>query len=119
MLSPFGILYNPVSIYDALHWICGEKNFEEDHLFEHQGLWHSFFHHGSFSGEKKADVLKNILSSIDRSRQFLNHADLFICTLGTAYVFERKDNETVVANCHKLPNSDFNRRKLSHTEILN
>ena len=40
-------------------------------------------------------------------------------TFGTAYVYEQKETGRVVSNCHKLPESNFNRRLLSVDEIVN
>lgn len=40
-------------------------------------------------------------------------------TFGTAYVYEQKETRQVVSNCHKLPESCFNRRILSVDEIVN
>ena len=40
-----------------------------------------------------------------------------ILTLGTAHVFEYKKTGKIVANCHKIPGSEFERRRLSIDEI--
>ena len=37
-------------------------------------------------------------------------------TFGTAYVYEQKKTGKVVANCHKLPEKDFVRRRLETDE---
>ncbi len=39
-------------------------------------------------------------------------------TFGTAYVYEQKETGKVVANCHKLPENNFNRRLLLADEIV-
>ena len=40
-----------------------------------------------------------------------------IITLGTAFVYEHAENGRIVNNCHKIPQSNFNRRLLSIDEI--
>lgn len=39
-------------------------------------------------------------------------------TFGTAYVYEQKETGKVVANCHKLPEKNFIRRRLEIDEIV-
>ena len=46
VMNPMGILYNPISIFSALERIVEGREFTEDELFCHNGLWTSFMHHG-------------------------------------------------------------------------
>ena len=39
-------------------------------------------------------------------------------TFGTAYVYEQKETGKIVANCHKLPEKNFIRRRLEIDEIV-
>ncbi len=48
--NPNGILYDPISITDALFSYIENKPFDEENLFELNGLWHSWKHHSVFSG---------------------------------------------------------------------
>ena len=41
-----------------------------------------------------------------------------LITLGTAHVFIHKKTDKIVANCHKLPGGDFERRRLSVKTIV-
>src|SRR5690606_24046889 len=41
-LNPFGILYNPLSILQALEFLRSATAVGEDELFLHQDLWHHF-----------------------------------------------------------------------------
>ena len=58
--NPNGILYDPLSISDALFSYIEKKPFDEENLFQLNGLWHSWKHHSVFSGADKKDVLKKI-----------------------------------------------------------
>ena len=49
-LNPTGILYNPLSIARALERLSDGEFYGRDELFEHNGLWCSFDHHGRFAG---------------------------------------------------------------------
>ena len=86
-------------------------------LVEHNGLWHSMMHHGSYSGVDKEEVIARCEESKIQMREALQQASVVIVTFGTAWVYEY--NGEVVANCHKLPANRFVRRRLTVDEIVN
>lgn len=116
--NPFGTLYNPLSIAQALTMT------EVPELVEHEGLWHSMAHHGSFSRASKEEAEQAVRASIKTMQQALNEASVVIVTFGTAWVYEMKEErgkmkeEKVVGNCHKLPERCFVRRRLTVEEIV-
>ena len=116
--NPFGTLYNPLSIVQALTMT------DMPELIEHEGLWHSMFHHGSFSRADKEEAEKAVRESIENMQRALHEASVVIVTFGTAWVYEMKEErgkmkeEKVVGNCHKLPESCFTRRRLTVEEIV-
>ena len=117
--NPFGTLYNPVSIAQAMQMT------EIPPLVEHEGLWHSMAHHGSFSRATKEETREAVAQSIETMQHTLKEANVVIVTFGTAWVYEMKDPawltgsgaSPVVGNCHKLPAEQFTRRRLSVDEI--
>lgn len=109
--NPFGTLYNPLSIAQALTMT------DMPELIEHDGLWHSMAHHGSFSRADKDEAEQVIRASIETMQKALREATVVIVTFGTAWVYEWK-GERVVGNCHKLPESNFTRRRLTAEEIV-
>ena len=115
-LNPFGVLYNPASLASALHRLIDNTPIEKDDLIKHEGLWHSWHHHGSFSHPTAAATLSACNSRIHRAHQALQEANLLMITFGTAWVFEREGH--VVANCHKLPPRQFIRRRMTVEEIV-
>ena len=108
--NPFGTLYNPLSIARALEM----KEMPE--LVEHEGLWHSMAHHGSFSRSTKEETAQAVRESMEVMQRALKEAKIVIVTFGTAWVYEM--NGEVVGNCHKLPESNFTRRRLTVEEIV-
>lgn len=108
--NPTGVLYNPLSILQSL---SGDMRIE---LIEQDGLYHSMSHHSSFSGTDSEQVLRRCLESQAELHQALAEADVVMVTFGTAYVYYR--NGHVVANCHKLPEREFTRSRLSVEEIV-
>ena len=108
--NPFGTLYNPVSIANALMLR------EVPELVEYGGLWHSMYHHGACSAADKEEVIARCRESIRVLQTVFREASVVIVTFGTAWVYERGGE--VVANCHKMPADRFQRRRLGVEEIV-
>lgn len=109
--NPFGTLYNPLSIAQALQMTAVPE------LVEHEGLWHSMAHHGSFSRATREETEQAVQASIESMQKALHEASVVIVTFGTAWVYEMK-GEGIVGNCHKLPEDRFVRRRLTADEIV-
>lgn len=114
-VNPFGILYNPFSIAKAIERTMDNRPMNRTELTLHNGLWHSWLHHGSFSSGDADKSLAAINSRMEAAAQNLMTADCLIITFGSSVVYER-DGE-VVANCHKLPARAFTERRLTVSEI--
>lgn len=113
--NPFGTLYNPLSIAQAINYQLPTTNGQLP-LVEYDGLYHSMAHHGSFSRADRQEAELAVRNSIDTMQQALQEASVIIITFGTAWVYEM--NGTIVGNCHKLPADRFTRRRLSVEEIV-
>ena len=121
--NPFGTLYNPLSIAQAMQMTAVPP------LVEHNGLWHSMAHHGAFSRSTKEEAEKAVRGSIETMQRALEEATVIIVTFGTAWVYEWSvvsgqwsvvsgQHSAVVGNCHKLPAECFTRRRLTAEEII-
>ena len=121
--NPFGTLYNPLSIAQAVNYQLPITK-DQLPLVEYEGLWHSMAHHGSFSRPTREEAEQAVLASIDTMQRALQEASVVIVTFGTAWVYEMKGEglpvtgNGIVGNCHKLPESCFTRRRLSVEEIV-
>lgn len=115
--NPFGTLYNPLSIAQAIALAESAQDGNAPlPLVEHGGLWHAMSHHGAFSAPEKEEAAERCRASIRRLSQALREASVVIVTFGTAWVYEYGGK--IVANCHKLPASDFVRQRLTEAEIV-
>jgi hypothetical protein len=115
--NPSGILYNPISILQILNFIIDNKLFTKDDLFYSNNKWLSFYHHGSFSNKDLNSTLEKININLKNANNFLKNTDYLFITLGSAFVYELKENNLIVANCHKLSSKLFNQRLLEVQEI--
>lgn len=116
--NPFGIIYNPISLANALHKIIEGNTYTENDLTQHQTKYVSFDHHGSFSSFDKTECLDKINKELKSAHKQLPNTKTIIITLGTAWVYELIGSNKIVANCHKIPAKQFNKRLLSVDEVV-
>lgn len=122
VFSGLGNLYNPLSIAKVVELLLFSADLRSeisDSLFVSEGYTHSWLFDSRFSRQSSEDCL---IAIEDARRDFsvaLNAAQALIVTFGTAwcYYLNGKD-DYVVANCHKMPQSFFLRRKVSIDEIV-
>jgi len=117
-INPFGVLYNPLSISTAISSLIKPIDKTKDDLFLHNGLYHSFTHHSSFSAITETECLEKINHRIQISSANLKKANRLFITFGSAHVYLLKSNGEIVANCHKLPSRFFEIKRLSVTDIF-
>lgn len=117
-VNPNGILFNPLSIAQSMQGYLDNKVYTEQDLFRHEDLWHSWDHHSRYSASSPSEVLAAINASQKAAHERLKEADWLIITLGSAHVYALKENNRVVANCHKVPDASFYKKLLSADEII-
>lgn len=111
--NPNGILYHPFAISAALERL--EVGYFNSDFFEFNNLWHSWMHHGSFSAVRREDALLSAENARKSFLKALKKADACFLTLSSAVQYYHIPSQQFVANCHKVPNNNFERR-LSSTE---
>lgn len=122
--NPHGILFNPISVAEAITQYIEQPVYTETDLFLYNECWHSWKHHSRFSGITAADALQKINSSITASHIALKKADHVMITLGSAWVYMLTENAmnykqgTVAANNHKAPADWFSKKLLTTEEVL-
>lgn len=117
--NPNGVLFNPLSIYITLkNIIDNPHNFEEDFLFYDHLHWKSFLHQSHFYDKDKDKLIDNIIQTQLSAHEFLKSSHFIFITFGSAYVYEHIHLKAVVANCHKLPSSTFEKKLLSVQQIV-
>src|ERR1051326_5713132 len=107
LLDPNGILYDPQNISDAIASWMDQKIYSEKDLFFHNDTWNSLKHHGRFSHPDKKICLDGINASIIEAHAVLKNAQWLVITFGSAWMYLHKTGNSIAANFHKLPSSDF------------
>jgi hypothetical protein len=106
-INPFGQQYNPYSIANALSRLLAPVPYSAADLVQQDGLFHSYDHHGDFSGASSEETLEEINSSLSKAAERLNGTTALFLTFGTAHYFQLKETGKVVSNCHKVPGTHF------------
>lgn len=118
MTNPFGVLYNPHSIKNALEILSGKQHMNDQIIHEYNHKWFSFYHDTSFTSTDKKELLSKINNINKQAANSLKKARLLIITFGTSWVFRHVEKDMIVANCHKLPSKFFQREILSPEKII-
>lgn len=114
--NPFGTVFNPISIAKLLHRAKEKKYATEDELMLSHGVWVHPDFHSSLCDSDKHHTLSNINNSIKTVHEVLLEIKFLFVTLGTSVGYRLLKNNAIVANCHKLPASDFEKINISVEE---
>ncbi len=117
LANPFGVLYNPASVYFSLQLLTKGDILNEDSLVQFGEVWHSFYHHSSFSYPDKKKALQRINHSLEITRNYLKHCKYIFITYGSSYYYTYKKSGKIVSNCHKIPGTEFNLDRLSVEQV--
>ncbi|WOD44122.1 GSCFA domain-containing protein [Hwangdonia lutea] len=115
--NPFGILFHPKAIETLITNAINEKEYTESDIFFHNEQWHSFNAHSKLSQPLKEGLLKDLNKEIKSTNQQIHDATHIIVTLGTAWIYRHIKTNTLVANCHKVPQKKFLKELLVVDEI--
>lgn len=118
-INPFGTLYNPASILSAMRRLESGEHFGPADCVEMgagAGLVCSFSHHTSFARAEAGEFLDVANARLDEASAFWKACGKVMVTLGTAFVWERRDGGGIVSNCLKRPAAEFTHRMLTLDE---
>ncbi len=113
VVNPFGIIFNPVSIENLVSRVVNNQKFTEQDIFFHNDLWHCFEVHSELSNSDKEIFLQNLNQILEQTNNQLTKSTHIIITYGTSWVYRNKSSQKIVANCHKVPQNQFDKEILS------
>lgn len=115
-LNPFGVLYNPFSINKHLQKLLFGTAPQLSEIKSLKDVFLHFDYHSSFSDTDKTKALNAMQKAFYSVN--LNELDVLFLTWGTSRIYRLKENNDLVANCHKFPQSYFNRKDTSVQQIV-
>ena len=111
--NPFGILFHPLAIEKLIDFAVSRKQFTEKDVFFHSERWHCFDVHSDLSNSSKDELIANLNAIVVSTKLQLQSASHIIITYGTSWVYRNLESNTIVANCHKVPQAAFSKEILS------
>ena len=115
--NPFSILFHPLAIEKLIDFAVSEKQFTENDIFFHNERWHSFDVHSDLSNSNKEELLVSLNAIIKSTNQQISESTHLIITYGTSWLYRNIESDSIVANCHKVPQKQFKKELLSVDEI--
>ncbi|MFV8344912.1 GSCFA domain-containing protein [Flavobacterium sp. ZB4P13] len=112
-INPFGIIFNPVSIEKIIDKAIHTTLFTEEDIFFYNERWHCFDVHSDLSNSNKEDLLASLNAILESTKLQLHQASYVIITYGTSWVYRNIESDSIVANCHKVPQKKFQKELLS------
>jgi hypothetical protein len=117
-LNPFGILFHPRAITNLTHRAINAKGYKNEELFFSREQWHCFEAHSDLSSSDQDQLRTELNRQLKSTRDLLSRASHLVITLGTAWGYVRKATGAWVANCHKVPQTEFEKVLSSPEEIM-
>ena len=120
LCNPFGTLYNPVSIGNALARLGSGAPFTEEDVVEMgagDGRFCSFWHHTSFARDTVDAFLEDANDALKEASARWKECNRVVVTLGTAWAFRFNETGETVANCLKRPAAEFTRYRLTVSQV--
>ncbi len=115
--NPFGILFHPKAIETFLWMASQDEKYTETDVFYHNERWHCFDAHSSLSNSDKDILVSDLNKGLSNTKKKITAATHIFITLGTSWVYRLKSLDMVVANCHKIPQQEFDKQLLSVEEV--
>ncbi|GAA4275806.1 GSCFA domain-containing protein [Aquimarina mytili] len=117
LINPFGILFHPKAIETFLWMASQDEHYVDTDLFFHNERWHCFDAHSSLSNPSKEKLLFDLNAALILTKEKLQSSTHIFITLGTAWVYRLKSLDMIVANCHKIPQREFEKTLLTINEV--
>jgi len=115
--NPFGILFHPVAIEKLITRAINQNWFTSKDVFLQNEQWHCFLAHSKLSNTSEEDLISALNLALEKLRFSLLEASHVVFTFGTAWVYKHLEKDTIVANCHKVPQKEFVKQLLSPDDV--
>ncbi|WP_372975799.1 GSCFA domain-containing protein [Muriicola sp.] len=116
-LNPFGTLFHPRGISHLLERAKAGRYFTAEDCFFHMERWHCHEVHSDLSHANREEMLKGLNNRLEATGDHLKKISHLVITLGTAWGYVRRESGQWVANCHKVPQREFDKVLSSPEDI--
>ena len=118
LVNPFGTVYNPISIHKLLLTALNAEAPHPHGYCQRDGLFLHHDFHSSFYAANQGSLQEKLKAPINAVGEWLHSCRVLMITYGTAWVYEQKSTKEIVANCHKIPQEQFEKFLITQKRIL-
>ena len=116
--NPFGILYNPNSISKLLELSLGLDVIKIEDISHWQGYYYYDHAHSDIFATSEQELLDLLEKKISEFKALLMQSKNVFITLGTSFVYRKRNTGSLVANCHKQAASLFEKEFIEYKVSL-
>jgi len=114
-VNPFGILFHPMAIHEIIKRAVHQDFYTEADVFFHNERWHCFDAHSDLSANNQQDLLEKLNHNLtDLKNQYRNRFAYPYYVWNGLGLPRKKLPKKIVANCHKVPQSQFEKELLKY-----
>ena len=117
-VNPFGTVYDPLSIHRLIKYAIENNAPDAATFVEREGIFFCDELHSSVNATSREGLSKKINELVADVHKRIKHADVFLITYGTAFIYNQIATGKPVANCHKLPGRLFDKNLLNPQDIV-
>lgn len=110
--NPQGVIFNPIALANLFDPISSEEIFVKN---EQSFSWRN---HSRISESDENELFSRIQKLKESTLKQLAKASHVFVTFGSAWGYRHKELDYIVANCHKMPQSDFSKELSSVSDIV-
>ncbi|KAB7727062.1 hypothetical protein F5984_22770 [Rudanella paleaurantiibacter] len=107
--NPFGTVFNPISISKLLTMALRDQMPDEALYVQRDGIWLHHDFHSSHWATTREGLKNRLMVVLAETADALRQADWLFLTFGSALVYRHRATDQVVANCHKVPGTQFDK----------
>ncbi|MFY0594291.1 GSCFA domain-containing protein [Roseivirga sp.] len=116
--NPFGTVFNPLSLFELIEGSIRPLEGLSDAYLKRDGVYYNYKFHSSINHKSKAKLVSSIEAKFREVEKDLKQAKVLFLTFGTAWIHEIAKRKLLVANCHKMPKKEFEKRLIDVQEII-
>ncbi len=114
--NPFGVIYNPISIFKLLKQASNEE-IDTENVTKRDEIYYHWDMHSAVSADSRHGLIDLLKAKQSQMKESLLSAQVLVITPGTSFVYHTKEQQKLVANCHKIPQKSFIKSLLTVAEI--
>ncbi len=118
LANPFGTVYNPLSIHQLVYQMVENQSPADDGYLQRDDVFLHYDYPSRFAALSRSELSQSLTSAIAASHRFMTKTRWLMLTYGTAWVYRLRQNNRLVANCHKMPSSLFTKELLTEKQIV-